>query len=116
MKLIYSVAELQSVLPRSKHYGTALRVLARLGALEVPQPPERKAKLEKELGELAAGLYIPKVGDALSFEDHKTGFRYKCTVKEVRPNGWLIGEPTSFHEDYWLLLDVQRNNKRIYQW
>lgn len=116
MKLLYSVEEYQSVLPTSKQYGNVLRLLARLGALEVERSPDRKSKLEKEVSELAATIYLPKVGDVLSFEHPVSGFRYKCTVKEIRTNGWLIGDPTSFHERYWILLDVVRNNKQVYRW
>lgn len=82
------------------------------------EPPTK----EKELMAMFATLYIPKVGDTIAYEDPKTGMRYKCLVKTIREDGWLLGEPgacsTAFNPElpFWFILEVQRNNKRIYQW
>ena len=112
----YTVKELQSVPSCHPNYGAALRILARIGALEVPQSPERKEVLEAELTSLVEKTYFPKIGDDMVFEDYKSGVRYKGTVTEVMDDGWVRATPCSYHPKHWLLIDVKRNKKQIYSW
>lgn len=67
----------------SRAYGKALLVLARRGALiVVPEGPRREA-LQASLKHLQDDLYVPRVGDMISWESNRSGVRYHCKIKKV---------------------------------
>lgn len=53
-----------------------------------------------------------QVGDQYTYENRRTGIRYKGQVLEIKPDGRVVGTPTSYWPEFDLLVDVKRPSNK----
>lgn len=114
VKAGYTDEELRSYPSTWGGYTTAIRLLVCSAVMKSEETsPEMKAEATQEARELSKGFYAPRVGDQIIWELFSNGMRYRCTIREVRADGWAFdtGDGASFHPKFGFIVSTERPKK-----